>query len=94
MDYGGRPTMINVLLLHPPTFYMCSLKIPVTAIDNIDRVRKHCLWRGSDLNAKGCNLAAWNLVCKPKHKGGLGVINLQTHNEVLLMKNLRVLHQA
>jgi hypothetical protein len=28
------------------------------------------------------------MVCKPKLKGGLGIINLILQNEVLLMKNL------
>ena len=32
--------------------------------------------------------AAWELVCLPKDEGGLGVLNLQTHNEALLLKNL------
>lgn len=40
-------------------------------------------------NAKGKSLAAWNKVCKPKAKGGLGVINLRQQNKALLMKNLR-----
>jgi hypothetical protein len=32
--------------------------------------------------------AAWNLVCLPKDEGGLGVLNLTTQNEALLLKNL------
>jgi len=32
--------------------------------------------------------AAWHMVCLPKSQGGLGVINLTTHNEALLLKNL------
>jgi hypothetical protein len=46
------------------------------------------VWRGGDLNAKKPPLAAWKLVCKPKKKGGLGVIKLQLQNDALLMKNL------
>jgi hypothetical protein len=26
------------------------------------------------------SLAAWGMVCKPKEKGGLGIINLHLHN--------------
>jgi hypothetical protein len=32
--------------------------------------------------------AAWPLVCIPKEGGGLGVLNIQTHNEALLLKHL------
>jgi hypothetical protein len=40
------------------------------------------------MNAKKAPLAAWNLATKPKKEGGLGIINLQTQNDALLMKNL------
>ena len=33
-------------------------------------------------------LAAWDLVCQPKKKGGLGVINLELQNIALLLKHL------
>jgi hypothetical protein len=37
---------------------------------------------------KRYNLAAWDLVRKPKAKGGLGVINLSIQNNDLLLKQL------
>jgi hypothetical protein len=54
----------------------------------IDRARRHCLWRGSNANAKGKSLAAWPKVTKPKNKGGLGVVDLRSQNEALLLKHL------
>lgn len=33
-------------------------------------------------------LAAWDLVCKPKNKGGLGILNLEVQNIALLIKHL------
>ena len=33
-------------------------------------------------------MAAWNLVMKPKDKGGLGIINLSLQNDALLLKQL------
>jgi hypothetical protein len=54
----------------------------------VDKYRRHCLWRGGDINAKKPPLAAWKMVTKPKLKGGLAVINLRAQNEVLLMKNM------
>ena len=32
--------------------------------------------------------AAWPMVCIPKCEGGLGVLNIQTQNEALLLKHL------
>lgn len=37
---------------------------------------------------RGTTLIAWNKVCRPKHQGGLGILNIDTHNKALLMKNL------
>ena len=71
---------------------MCSLKIPIAVLDFIDRARKHCLWRGSDVNAKIKSLVAWPKVAKPKDKGGLGVIDLRTQNEALLLNHLDKLY--
>jgi hypothetical protein len=67
---------------------MCSLKLPLTVIEIIDKHRKNYLWRGKDFNSKRYNLAAWDLVRKPKSKGGLGVVNLSIQNDALLLKQL------
>jgi hypothetical protein len=67
---------------------MCSLKIPIAVLDFIDKARRHCLWRGSEVNAKGKSLVAWPEVTKPKDKGGLGVIDLISQNDALLLKHL------
>jgi hypothetical protein len=45
---------------------MCTLKLPITVIDIIDKHRKNYLWIGREFSRKGYNLAAWDLVKKPK----------------------------
>ena len=67
---------------------MSTIKIPQGVIENIDRARKQCLWRGNSENKKGGNLVAWETVILPKEKGGLGIINLRLQNDALLMKHL------
>ena len=67
---------------------MCTIKLPAGVIENIDRIRKQCLWRGNDRTKKGGCLAAWPMIMKPKLKGGLGVINLRLQNDALLLKQL------
>ena len=65
---------------------MCTFLLPKTIIDQIDKYRKHYLWCG--INARNSPKAAWNMFCLPKEEGGLGVLNLKTQNEALMMKNL------
>ena len=94
---GGISTMLNqarklqttnVVLSALPTYYMSTLELPKAIIKKIDKLRKNCLWRGSDVNGRGMAKAAWKLVCKSKEQGGLGIINLEVQNQALLMKNL------
>lgn len=87
LSYGDRLTLVNSVLSSLPTYYMCTLSLPLSVIDSIDRARRHCLWRGNDLNSSK-SLAAWSKVCKLKDKGGLGVIDLKVQNKALLMKHL------
>jgi len=88
LSYAGHLQLVNSVLSSLPTYYMCSLKIPAAVIEIMDKHRKNCLWRGSDFRKNGYNLAARNLVQRPKGKGGLGVINLSLQNEALLIKQL------
>jgi hypothetical protein len=88
LSQAGKLIMVNSVISSFPTFMMCSMKIPITVIKQIDMYRKHCLWRGSDINSKKPPKAAWKMVCLPKEEGGLGVIDLRVHNEALLLKNL------
>jgi hypothetical protein len=84
---GGKLQLVNSVFSSLPTFYMCSMTLPAEIKKQIDKYCRHCLWRG-DIDAKKPPLTAWNLVTRSKLKGGLGVIKLGLHNEVLLMKNL------
>jgi len=67
---------------------MYTFLLPKTVIKQIDKYRKHCLWRGSDLNSKKPPKAAWPLMTLPKKKRLLGVLNLSVQNESLLLKHL------
>jgi hypothetical protein len=88
LSQGGKLQMVNSVLSSLPTFYMCSIKFPVKIVNHIEKYRRHCLWKGRDLNGKKPALAAWKLVTKPKMKGGLGVIRLRLQNEALLLNFL------
>jgi hypothetical protein len=68
LSQDGRLQMVNAVF-SLPTYYMCTLKLPKTVIKHIDKLRRHCLWRGADINAKKPPQVAWKTVCKPKFRG-------------------------
>jgi hypothetical protein len=88
LSQAGRLEITNAVFSALPTFAMSTYLLLKTIIKQIDKSRKHCLWRGSDANIRKPPKAAWPLVCVPKEEGGLGVLNLQTHIECLLLKHL------
>lgn len=88
LTLSGRLEMANSVITPITTYVLCTLKLEKWAIKNIDRARKQCIWRGSDRDKKGGNLAAWSLPMKPEKKGGLGVINLYLQNDALFLKHL------
>lgn len=88
LSLGVRLTLVNVVFSQLSTFYMCLLKIPSGILRQIDKYRRSCLRRSSDLDCRGKSLVAWDKICKPKTQGGLGVLSLPTKNQALLLKNL------
>jgi hypothetical protein len=88
LSQAGKLEMVNSVFSPSTIFYTGTLKLHKSVIKQLDKYRRHCLWRGSDLNSKKPAKAAWPMVCVPKKQGGLGVINLNTDNEAMLLKFL------
>ena len=88
LTQARRLQLVNFVLSSLPTYTMCCLKIPMAVLDFIDRVTRHCLWRGFEVSAKKKSLVACTKVAKPKNKGGLGVVDLRFQNDALLIKHL------
>jgi hypothetical protein len=88
LSEAGRLQMTNAVITALPTYTMCTFMLPKTVIKQIDKFRKHCLWRGSDMSCKKPSKAAWTMVCMSKDCGGLGALNLYTQNESLILKHL------
>jgi hypothetical protein len=46
------------------------------------------LWDDKEDKIQGKCISRWKMVCRPKDKEGLGVLDLRIQNKALLMKNL------
>ena len=84
LSYSGRLQMVNSSISPIITYDMCSIKLSVGVIENIDRARKQCFWRGNNHSNNGGNLVVWQKVQKPKIKGGLGILNFRLQNDACL----------
>lgn len=89
LDYGSKLTFVNSILSSLVVYAMCSIKIPPKIIEHLDKLRRHCFWnKQTEDGPKHNSLAVWDLICRPKLKGGLGIINLKIQNQGLLLKQL------
>lgn len=89
ISYGGKLTLLNSVITSLVIFALCTLKLPQWIIDLLDKIKRKCLWnKKTDNGEKNTSLASWEMVCRPKHNGGLGVIDLKVQSEALLLKYL------
>jgi hypothetical protein len=74
ISYAGRLTLVNSVLSALPTYYLCTLQMPIPILEHIDKYRKHFLWDKGDMNRKGGCLVAWKKACLPKDQGALALL--------------------
>ena len=65
---------------------MSVLKLPIAIIRKIDHRCRSFLWNSLGNGGKVKHLVSWDVVCRPKSLGGLGIKSLKTQNNALLMK--------
>jgi hypothetical protein len=66
-------------------FMMSFFEIPKWVIKNLDHYRSRFFWQGSSQKHR-YRLAKWDILCRPKDQGGLGILDLQLQNKCLLAK--------
>ena len=88
LNQAGKLEMVKSVLSSMPIFFLCSLDVPVSIKDQLNKYMRHCLWRKPDLEDRRPAMIKWSTVCRPKKQGGLGVLNINVQNKALMLKNL------
>jgi hypothetical protein len=88
LSLAARIMVTKTILSSLPTFYICTLKLTNGAIEIVEKSKRIGVWGKLDNYNRPKSLMAWDLVCRPKSKGGMGVTNLSAPNEALLLKFL------
>lgn len=84
---GSRLQLISSVLCSMPMHFLSTLQIPPGIVGQLNRIIRQCLWR-DNFDTPKQSLAAWEMICKPKMKGGLGITIFYVKNEALLIKHL------
>jgi hypothetical protein len=85
LSLGGRLTLINSVLSSLPMYMMSFLAIPSGVLKKLDYLRSRFYWQG-DGHKKKYRLAKWDIICRPKEQGGLGIHDLEIKNKALISK--------
>jgi hypothetical protein len=85
LSYGDRLVLINSVLTSLPMFMLSFLEIPIGVRKRLDYYRSKFFWQ-SDEYKKKYRLSKWNMLCRPKDQGGLGIEVLELKNKCLLSK--------
>ena len=85
LSYGDRLVLINSVLTSLPMFLLSFFEIPKGVRKRLDFYRSRFFWQSNQLKRK-YRLTKWNLVCRPKDQGGLGIKVLEIQNKCLLSK--------
>jgi hypothetical protein len=93
LSYGDRLVLINSVLTSLPMFMLSFLQVPVGVRKRLDFYRSRFFWQ-SDETKKKYRLTKWNIICRPRDQGGLGIEVLELKNRCLLSKWLfKILHE-
>jgi hypothetical protein len=85
LSYGDRLILINSVLSILPMFMLSFLEIPIGVRKRLDFFRSRFFWQ-SDGHKRKYRLTRWNILCRPKDHGGLGIEVLELKNKCLLSK--------
>nr|KYP55770.1 Putative ribonuclease H protein At1g65750 family [Cajanus cajan] len=85
LSIGGRVTLINSVLNVMPIHFLSFFKAPNSVIKEIVTIQRAFLWRGVNDGSK-IPLVKWEMVCKSKVEGGLGIKDVRLFNWALIGK--------
>lgn len=88
----GRLVLVNVVLSNLAVYFMSSILVPKTVLEELNRRRRSFLWTDEEVCHGSQCLISWEHVCQAKEYDGLGVRSLADQNHSLLLKFLHKLH--
>ncbi|XP_004289445.1 PREDICTED: putative ribonuclease H protein At1g65750-like [Fragaria vesca subsp. vesca] len=85
LSMAGRLTLVQSVTASIPIYAMQTAKLPLSLCESIDKANINFLW-GDSNEKKKIHLVNWESVCKPKHRGGLGLKKTADMNQAMLAK--------
>ncbi|GKU90588.1 hypothetical protein SLEP1_g4569 [Rubroshorea leprosula] len=81
----GRRILIQSVTSSIPTYTMQTVLLPHSTCDAIDKMHRNFLW-GTETGISRPHLVSWEVVCRSKDQGGLGLRAARDNNRALVAK--------
>lgn len=85
LSFAGRVTLIKSVLLALPVYYMSIAVLPTKTTNEINSLLRKFLW-GKLGKDRYMAMIAWHRICLPTEEGGLGIRDVKTFNDALVLK--------
>ncbi|CAN1188831.1 Putative ribonuclease H protein At1g65750 [Linum perenne] len=85
LSLAGRVTLASSVLNSIPSYVMQTTALPGYICEGIDRKIRNFIW-GSTNGVRKIHNINWEMVCRPKNLGGLGLRSARELNRAFLMK--------
>lgn len=85
LSYVGGVMLVNSVLLHIHSYRASIFILPKLGLKGITAICRNFLWDGKVATNRS-PLMAWDLVCRPKREGGLGITEYIRWNKAAIAK--------
>jgi hypothetical protein len=85
MTKAVRAQLVNSVLTSTVTYYVTIFNLPKWLTKKINKIRRNFFWKGEEGedNKGGTCLVKWDIACRPKDMGGLGIHDLKRFGQAL-----------
>lgn len=87
LSIAGRVQLVRAVSFAIANYWLQCFPIPKTVIKRINTACKTFVWTCGNAPSRKSSIA-WKVVCKPKKKGGLNILDLECWNNITMLKLL------
>lgn len=85
LSSADKLQLLSASLQGVPVYFLSLFKISIAMAEKLEKIQRSFLWTGMEEKSR-ISLVNWEVVCKPKYMGGLGIRKISDLNKALLTK--------